>query len=123
MLTAFIDHRPVTPGHLLIIPNEHFVLLADLPVGLAEHILLVAMRLGAAIRSSGVQCEGINLFLADGEAAGQEVLRHHLHVIPRWPDDGFVTTAAAWSLPQPTRRDLDGNAAEIRTALDGGLRA
>jgi histidine triad (HIT) family protein len=120
---AFLDHRPVTPGHLLIIPNEHFVLLADLPDGLAEHMLRVGMRLAAAIRSSGMPCEGINLFVADGEAAGQEVFHHHLHVIPRWARDGFAITATAWSLPQPTRHDLDGNAALIRAALNGGARA
>lgn len=122
-VTAFLDHRQVTPGHLVIIPNEHLVLLADLPGGLVEQMLRVAMRLAAAIRSSGMPCEGINLFVADGEAAGQEVLHHHLHVIPRWERDGFVITASAWSLPQPTRRDLDGNAAAIRAVLNGGPRA
>lgn len=121
-VTAFLDHRPVTPGHLLIVPNEHLVLLADLPDGLAEQMLRVAMRLAAAIRSSGLPCEGINLFVADGEAAGQEVLHHHLHVIPRWSRDGFLITASAWSRPQPTRNDLDGNAEAIRAALVGGAR-
>ena len=86
-------------------------------------MLRVGMRLAAAIRSSGMPCEGINLFVADGEAAGQEVFHHHLHVIPRWARDGFAITATAWSLPQPTRHDLDGNAAVIRAALNGGARA
>lgn len=118
-VTAFLDHRPVTPGHLLIVPDEHFGSLADPPDGPAEHLLRVGMRLAAAIRSSGLCCEGINLFVADGEAAGQEVFHHHLQVIPRWAGDGFVITASAWSLPRPTRHDLDGNAAEIRKALHG----
>jgi histidine triad (HIT) family protein len=122
-VTAFLVLHPVAPGHLLVIPNEHFVVLADLPDGLAEHMLHVGMRLAAAIRSSGMPCEGINLFVADGEAAGQEVFHHHLHVIPRWAGDGFVIAASAWSLPRPTRHDLDGNAAVIRAALNGGSRA
>ncbi len=121
-VTAFLDHRPVTPGHLLVIPNEHLVFLADLRDGLAEHMLGVGRRLAAAIRSSGMPCEGINLFVADGEAAGQEVFHHHLHVIPRWARDGFVITASAWNLPRPTREDLDRGAAVIRAALNGDSR-
>jgi len=117
-VSAFLVLHPVTPGHLLVIPNEHFVFLADLPSGLAEHMLGVGMRLAAALRSSGMRCEGINLYVADGESAGQEVFHHHLHVIPRWAGDGFAVSASAWDNPRPSREDLDRNAGTIRSALD-----
>lgn len=118
LVTAFLDHRPVTPGHLLVVPNEHFVYLAELPDGLGEHIMRVGMRLADAIRLSSLPCEGINLFVADGEAAGQEVFHHHLHVIPRWANDGFDIRASSWDVPMPNRDDLDSNAASIRAALN-----
>jgi histidine triad (HIT) family protein len=52
-------------------------------------ILKVAKKVAAAIRKSKYKSEGINLFLADGEAAGQEVFHLHLHVYPRYTGDGF----------------------------------
>jgi histidine triad (HIT) family protein len=116
-VTGFLDQNPVTPGHLLVIPNLHYVLLNEVPEQLAAHMFVVASRLAAALRSSGLPCDGINLFLADGEAAFQEVFHTHLHVFPRVAGDGFTIDAAAWSDPRPTRENLEANAAAIRRAL------
>ena len=49
----------------------------------------MGMRVAAALRASDIQCEGVNFFLADGEAAGQEIFHAHLHVFPRFKGDGF----------------------------------
>lgn len=117
-VTGFLDHDPVTPGHLMVIPNAHFALLNEIPEDLAAHVFTVAARLGAALRSSGLPCDGVNLFLADGEAAFQEVFHTHLHVFPRIAGDGFTIGATAWADPKPTRDALEANAAAIRTALD-----
>ena len=119
-VTAFLDHNPVTPGHLMVIPNGHFALLGELPEDLSAHVFTVATRLAAALRSSGLPCEGINLFLADGEAAFQEVFHTHLHVFPRIPGDGFTIGASAWANPKPSRDVLEANARVIRAALAAG---
>ena len=116
-VAAFLDIRPVTPGHLLVIPHEHLEGLGDLPADLRAHLFGVASRLAVAVRRSGLRCDGVNLLLADGEAGGQEVFHVHVHVIPRWTDDGFRIDAAAWSRPPPTRESLDADAAVIRSAL------
>ena len=116
-VTAFLDHNPVTPGHLMVIPNGHYALLEELPEDLGAHVFTVATRLAAALRSSGLPCEGINLFLADGEAAFQDVFHTHLHVVPRVPGDGFTIEASAWSGPKPSRDSLEANAEAIRAAL------
>jgi len=86
---AFMDTRPVNPGHLLIIPKQHAEYLADIDEATGMQLFAVAMRLQKALRESGEHCEGINLFLADGEAAGQEVFHVHLHIIPRFKGDAF----------------------------------
>jgi histidine triad (HIT) family protein len=117
-VVAFMDLGPVTPGHLLVIPLAHVAYLADLPEDLGAHLFVVATRLAAALRRSGRPCEGINLFLADGEAAFQEVFHAHLHVLPRTPGDGFTIDSPAWSRPKPARGELDDNAEAIRAALD-----
>jgi histidine triad (HIT) family protein len=109
---AFLDINPVTPGHLLVIPKRHAACLADLDPADGARLFGVGQRLAAALRASSLRCEGINLFLADGEAAGQEVFHVHLHVFPRFAGDGF-RIEAAWG-SEPSRPELDAVAARIR---------
>jgi len=111
---AFMDINPVTAGHLLVVPLRHFAHLSDMDEETGAHLFRVAMRLQDAIRSSGIRCEGINYFLADGEAAGQEVFHVHLHVFPRYKDDGFGIEAD-WSV-KPSSAELDDLAGRIRVA-------
>lgn len=112
---AFMDINPVTPGHLLVVPRLHAVGLLDLDEATGAHLFRVAMRLRRALEGSGLRCEGVNLFLADGEAAFQEVFHVHLHVFPRFGGDSFRIDAD-WSTPPP-REQLDAHAAAIRAAL------
>jgi histidine triad (HIT) family protein len=81
--------EPVNTGHLLIIPKKHVPYLADLDEDTALHVMKIAIKMSSAIRKSKYKCEGINLFLADGKAAGQEVFHFHLHVYPRFKGDGW----------------------------------
>jgi len=115
---VFLDIRPVNPGHLLVIPKRHAPDLADLDEATGAHMFMVAMRLAAALRTSGLRCEGVNLFLADGEAAFQEVFHAHLHVFPRFSGDS-LRTDAGWSVV-PERDELDAIAARVRTAVGDG---
>jgi histidine triad (HIT) family protein len=112
---AFLDIQPVNPGHTLIVPKRHAEFLADLDEATGAHLFKVAMRIAAALRRSGVRCEGVNLFLADGEAAFQEVFHVHLHVFPRFAGDPFKIDAD-WSV-RPARAELDALAAAIRGGL------
>ena len=117
LCTAFMDVQPVNSGHLLVVPNAHASYLADLPAETGARIFQVAQRLAAALRVSGLRCEGVNFFLADREAAMQEVFHVHLHVFPRYAEDGFGLTFAPSYFQKPPRSDLDQAAASIRTAL------
>lgn len=111
---VFMTIEPVNPGHLLVLPKAHAPFLADLDEATGAHLFQLAMRAAGAIRASGLRCEGINLFLADGEAAFQEVFHLHLHVFPRFAGDGFGISAD-WSV-RPAREELDAAAARIRAA-------
>lgn len=113
-VVAFMDINPVTPGHLLVVPRQHLPALADVPPPLAAEMFTVAQRLAAAIRASDLRSDGINLFYADGKAALQEVFHAHLHVFPRYPEDGF-TVDANWGT-NPSREDLDAIAENIRAS-------
>jgi diadenosine tetraphosphate (Ap4A) HIT family hydrolase len=111
-----MDLQPVTPGHLLVIPKAHAVGLEDLQEDVGVQVWKVAHQLGRALRRSGLRCEGVNLFLADGEAAFQEVFHVHLHVFPRFTGDPFRIDAD-WRVRE--RNELDETAAAVR----GGLAA
>lgn len=112
---AFMDTRPVNPGHLLVIPLVHASCLADLDEEAGMHIFKIAHRMAQAVRDSGVRCEGVNLHLADGVAAGQEVFHVHLHVIPRFEGDP-LTISAKWGTP-PSRAELDAVGKDIQGVL------
>lgn len=112
---AFMDINPITPGHLLVVPRSHLPALTDLPDSLGGHLFNVAQRLAAALRASDVRADGINLFYADGAAALQEIFHAHLHVIPRYRDDGF-TIDANWGT-NPTHDELDAIVANIKEYL------
>ena len=118
LVSAFLDIRPVTPGHLLIIPNQHVEASHDLPDATANRLFAVGRRFARALRTSGaVRADGVNLFVADGAAAGQEVFHAHLHVIPRFDGDGFEIDAAAWQSPPPSRDELDRQAQIFRALM------
>ncbi len=114
---AFMDIAPVTAGHLLVVPIEHATHLADLDRDVGRALFGLAQTLAAAIRRSDLKPEGINLFLADGEAAGQEVFHVHLHVLPRYRGDGFGLKLPAGYGPHAERARLDRDADTIAKAL------
>jgi histidine triad (HIT) family protein len=71
----------------------------------------------AAIRNSNLRCEGVNYFLADGEAAMQEVAHTHLHVFPRFEGDGFGLVFSDEYETLPTRTELNKIGEMIRSRL------
>lgn len=115
-VVAFMDIRPWTPGHLLVVPKVPARNLAELDPAIGGKLFQVGQQLAAALRDSEVACDGVNFFLADGITAGQEIFHVHLHVIPRTPGDGFGLRGH----PRNARReDLDYLANSIRRAAGG----
>ena len=115
LASALLTIGPVTPGHLMVIPNRHAETLADLTDEENTAIFRMGRRLAEVLRRSGLRCEGINYFVADGEAAFQEVFHFHLHVFPRFRGDPFKIDAN-WD-DKPTDEELAIVATKIRAAL------
>jgi len=115
--SAFMDLHPVNPGHVLVVPNEHAASLAQLPPDTGGYLFQVGQRVAAALRESGLRCEGVNFFLADGAAAGQEVFHVHLHVLPRFAGDGFGFRRRPGSGFLTGRASLDETAARIEAEM------
>ena len=116
---AFLDIQPLTPGHLLVVPRRHASSLAELDPQDGAELFRVAQRAAAALRQSELRCEGVNLTLADGAAAGQDVFHVHLHVFARFPGDGFGLQLPPDYAIRP-RDQLDAAASALRQvwALD-----
>jgi histidine triad (HIT) family protein len=114
---AFMDIQPVNPGHVLVVPVRHATDLAETPTEDWMRVSEVGRAVALALRTSGIECEGVNLFLADGEAAGQEVFHTHLHVFPRFAGDGFGLRLPDGYAELPARWELDQVAERLRTRL------
>ena len=117
LVTAFLDIQPITDGHVLVIPNKKAASLDELKPEYGERMFNIAQKVALALKKTNLACEGINFFLADGQAAGQTVFHLHLHVFPRFEGDGF-----GWNLPNryyspPEPKVLSRHCEEIKKQM------
>jgi histidine triad (HIT) family protein len=80
---AFMDIRPVSEGHTLVIPKQHFENVFDSPEEQIASVHRVAKRIAAAVKEA-TKADGISIVQQNGKAAGQDVFHLHVHVIPRF---------------------------------------
>lgn len=97
-VVAFLDKKPATRGHMLIVTREHRRDLWALLPNEATAAMSAARQLAHAARSA-LGATGMNLKQNNGEEAGQDVFHFHLHVIPRYPDD-TVLPGCVWGIPR-----------------------
>lgn len=83
---AFLDHRPVFPGHCLLVPRDHYETLTDLPPDLVGPFFSAAQRLARAVEA-GMAADGT--FVAMNNRISQSVPHFHVHVVPRRRKDGL----------------------------------
>ncbi len=85
---AILDINPIHPGHILLLPKEHYYLLSQIPDKLIRYLFVVAKYLSSAmIKTLGAG--GVNIFVANGAGAGQKAPHFMIHLIPRFEDDGL----------------------------------
>ena len=114
-VVAFMDVQPITRGHMLVMPREHAVLITDINEAAAMRTFGVARWLAWVARRT-LGASGVNLIVMDGEAAYQDVPHFHVHVIPRYPKDGFGLTFPPNYEHPPARAQLDAIANALRSA-------
>jgi len=113
LAVAFLDHRPLFPGHLLLIPRSHVETLADLPTSETGPFFQIAQRLERAVESA-MEAEGS--FVAINNKVSQSVPHLHVHVVPRRKKDGLK----GFFWPRGSYRDdahRESVAAAIRQAI------
>lgn len=121
---AFMDIRPIRPGHALVVPRQSVSTLDELPACLRAHLFEVAAALGRAQRQA-LGSRAQHLLVNDGAAASQTVPHVHIHVIPRYSGDSVTTLSRMmWHLTtlRLPRRERPGQRAELE-ALAARIRA
>ena len=86
---VILDVGPATKGHALILPKEHYANLYELPEDVAMNVMKLAKKM-IQVMTDRLGCDGFNLVQNNGEVAGQTVFHFHLHLIPRYKDDGEI---------------------------------
>jgi len=111
---AFLDISPIQPGHTLVIPKIPSENGIECNPDTLGHIMKVAQLIAKA-QMKTLECDGVNFFMNNGSAAGQEVFHTHLHVIPRFTDDN--------TFEKPLRGEYEsGEATSLAATLAAALK-
>lgn len=125
VVVAFLDIRPISRGHTLVVPRAHAPTLADMSAADGAHLFGVVQRVARALRfgeadgagtarTAGIGADAVNVVINDGRAAFQTVSHTHVHLIPRNHRDVF---RFASGLLLRRGSDLPDVAAEVRRGL------
>ena len=89
MFKVILDVGPATKGHALILPKNHYANLYELPEEDAAQAIKLAKKMMIKMTNK-LNCDGFNIVQNNGEVAGQTVFHFHMHLIPRYKNDGEI---------------------------------
>jgi len=110
---AIMNINPLNDGHLLVIPKAHAAMVYDITEEDLAGAAVVAKRIASAVRKA-LRPDGLNIVQANGAAAFQSVAHLHLHLIPRWINDG---KGFDWKLVRGEPERIRAIGEKIRAAL------
>jgi histidine triad (HIT) family protein len=110
---AFMDLGQVNPGHVLVAAKAHAENVYALDDVQAAAVFRTVARVARGVRGAFTP-QGLSVYQANGTAAGQTVFHFHMHLVPRYENDGMNLT---WPVKNPPREQLEANAAKIRASL------
>lgn len=99
---VILDLGPATEGHALVLPKEHFSNLYELPEDWCGRAFTLVKKMAGQITEK-LGCDGFNIVQNNGEAAGQTVPHFHIHLIPRYENDG---QKIGWEPQSPSANEL-----------------
>lgn len=115
LVIAFLDISQATKGHTLVVPKKAYENLYEMPDELASHVMKISIKLAKAIQKA-FNPAGLNLLNNNGEIAGQSVFHFHVHLIPRYENDG-VSMRFSNHMNDLNPEDYKNRAKEITSAL------
>ena len=99
---VILDLGPATKGHALVLPKNHYADLFEIPEDVLADAAKVAKKVAGTMKEK-LSCDGLNLVQNNGEEAGQTVMHFHLHIIPRYANDG---QHILWKPTSPSPEEL-----------------
>jgi histidine triad (HIT) family protein len=99
---VILDLGPATKGHALVLPKNHYADLFEIPEDVLADAAKVAKKVAGTMKEK-LSCDGLNLVQNNGEEAGQTVMHFHLHIIPRYKNDG---QHILWKPTSPSPEEL-----------------
>lgn len=123
---AFMDYAPVEVGHVLVIPRKHFENIFDIDEKLYIKVHLIARKLAPSILKA-MGAEALNIGQNNGPCANQIVMHYHLHLIPRFCEEGYGQSAPNgrfarrplnWGRKIMDKEELDAVAETIREEIE-----
>ena len=110
--TVILDASPATRGHALILPKNHAANIYELPDEDAAAVFVLAKKLATKMTEI-LHCDGFNIVQNNGEVAGQTVFHFHMHLIPRYLNDGNQEKLA-WNHADLSPEEIAEIASELR---------
>ena len=109
---AFLDINPINRGHTLIVSKKHYRDISEITEDCLKDVVVVAKKIAGAMEI-GLGADGINILHASGKAAQQSVFHFHIHLVPRYRDDGLNT----WPKSKYKEEDFKEVTEEIKKAI------
>ena len=108
---VILDLGPAAKGHALILPKEHYENIYEIPDETVADAMKLAKKM-AGIMTEKLNCDGFNIVQNNGVVAGQTVFHFHMHLIPRYKDDGQTI---GWKPGEPSQEELE----QIKNIITG----
>lgn len=102
---VILDLGPASKGHALILPKTHAANIYELSDELAAKAMILAKKM-ATVMTDALKCDGFNIVQNNGEPAGQTVFHFHMHLIPRYKNDGVGITWAPGELTEEEKEEI-----------------
>lgn len=99
---VILDTNPATKGHALILPKDHYKNLYEIPADVAADAMKLAKKMAVKMTEK-LNADGFNLVQNNNEIAGQTVFHFHMHLIPRYENDGQKIN---WTPNEPSAEEL-----------------
>ncbi len=109
LVYAFLDVKPVSAGHILVIPKDHCDNIFDCPENILFQIIKISKKI-AQLAKEKLGADAVNIANNSGKEAGQEVFHLHFHIVPRYKDDGM-------KLDFIGKKDLDVDLGSLKNKL------
>lgn len=116
--SVFLDVQQINQGHLLIVPNHHYMFFEEIHEKVLNEMFKLSQKLYSALVASKIRCDGANMFFSTGKGTGKQEEHFHMHLVPRYENDKKIHKFLVSEKTRKLERfELDRIALEIKRNL------